>query len=620
MTLLAQYCPSPENEAAFDESIQKAQDRLNVRAPEIESPVLRRLLDVLTAEEPAHVILTGTAGDGKTHICRQVYHELVGDRRKWGDPIVRGRLPQGRDLVIVKDFTELGLDQQIKIVAQLSSLLFSGEPANEVLLIAANEGILTHRTNLRELGDEGQRKLEEFRGKKEWLKRLHMVLNDLLIYGLESRKSIPLHLFNLSCIPATENLARVLHAVLYHEAWGLCQECDLARTEGDHWCPVYENLMRLRRKTVQRRLTQLVEICEYTGEHLTIRHLLMMVSNALVGHALASGPVKAVVSCEHVRGLLGSDLTSMAYFQNIFGANLPRAAKIPPFSVLSSLGVGEETNNRIDDLLVYGDLDEDIAEDYLSAIGSDRRFGLTSRFCEMREQYREESPEDNGAAFLAALVAQRRRLYFEMPEELEERYRYKDLTVYRSAQEYRAEIIEPLNAGRPISEEVLNRLVIGLNRVFVGALTQDTQCILLATSGTTSQARVCDLLIHPLSHNPFEGAGLSVQSAKGGEMGYLLPYLGVSFRGQQIARLELSLARYEFLRRVSEGVLPASFSPELYEDALAFKSQIIHKLELRMAEELQRLPIRVLFVKEDGKVQWNPVDTVGDESGAATRL
>jgi len=167
VTLLAQYCPSPENEAAFDESIHGVEERLRTRAPEVESPILARLLELLSSDFPPHIILTGTAGDGKTHVCRQVYQEFNPDGSKWGTPVVRGRLPADVDLVIVKDFTELGTEQQLKIVAELSSALYGEDDIKKVfliaanVLIAANEGILTSKTNIHDLSQWEQQKLED---------------------------------------------------------------------------------------------------------------------------------------------------------------------------------------------------------------------------------------------------------------------------------------------------------------------------------------------------------------------------------------------------------------------------------------------------------------------------
>jgi len=268
-----------------------------------------------------------------------------------------------------------------------------------------------------------------------------------------------LYVFDLSRIPASRNLKGVLRAILQHEAWETCEGCELASANGDDWCPVFENLQRLRKPTIQNRLTKLATICEYINEHLTMRHLLMMVANALVGHAEAKGPVKAVVCCAEVPRLSKAP-TSAAYFQNIFGANLPRSLKTPPFSILSSLGVGTETNNRIDHLLVYGDLDESRSEDYWLILQHDTRYGLTQSFIQQRQAYREGHEEEAESPFMAALTAQRRRLYFEMPEELEARYRHQDLTVFRSADEYRQQILERLNRDQRVSETVLNRLVI----------------------------------------------------------------------------------------------------------------------------------------------------------------
>jgi hypothetical protein len=615
VTLLAQYCPSPENEAAFDESIHAVEERLGVRAPHVDSPIINTLLGLLTQPAPPHMILTGTAGDGKTHICRQIYQEFSSEGTKWGRPFVRTRLPQGKDLVVVKDFTELGADQQIDLIAELSAALYGDAELDKVFLIAANEGILTSRTNFRELSSSEQAKLRDKLGGKHWVKTFHADLSSALIDGREAIKSGTLRLFDLSRIPAWKNLQSLFEAVLQHEAWGHCEGCESASGDGPTWCPVFENLRRLRRELVQKRLLKLVRICEHTDEHLTMRHLLMMLANSIVGHAGVRRPVKAIVSCEEIPELVAHS-TATAYFQNVFGANLSRSLRTPPFSVLATLGVGSETNNRIDHLLVYGDLDKRVSDDFREVLGSDERFGLTREFTARRNAYREGPPSDEESPFLEDLVAQRRRLFFEMPRSLAERYGHMDLTVFRSADEYEHEIVGRLRADQRVSEDILAGLVIGLNRVFVGALTDDKGKLLLATSGTTSQARVCDLLIHPLSHDPFGDAGVSVIAGRGVDSGWIDPQLAVTFRGNVLSRWRLTLSRYEFLRRVSEGVLPASFSPELYEDVLAFKSQTIRGFEKNIDADLGSLPIRVLSIELDGSVHVQTVEVLGDDSSA----
>ena len=43
---------------------------------------------------------------------------------------------------------------------------------------------------------------------------------------------------------------------------------------------------------------------------------------------------------------------------------------------------------------------------------------------------------------------------------------------------------------------------------------------------------------------------------------------------------DLTPIRYEFLARVAEGALPASFSTECLEDLLAFKAKLLRKAEI----------------------------------------
>ncbi len=60
------------------------------------------------------------------------------------------------------------------------------------------------------------------------------------------------------------------------------------------------------------------------------------------------------------------------------------------------------------------------------------------------------------------------------------------------------------------------------------------------------------------------------------------PQLDVSLApgpGNSVA-FDLTPIRYEFLARVAEGALPASFSNECLEDLLAFKAKLLRKAEV----------------------------------------
>lgn len=606
VTLLAQYCPSAANEAAFDESVQTAAERLGIRPLEVPPSILRLVLELLQRDDPDNVILTGTAGDGKTHICRKVYQHLNNQwERTWGSRIVTTRLPSGKKLVIVKDFTELGDRDQARVLARLSASLFDEDRRyDEVFLIAANEGILMRKTTWNELSDFCKEIVKE-QSSKQWLELLHNELTGMLMEGRSRSSRSNLSVFDLSLSSSADNLEQVLEAVLKHEAWLNCEECS-ARTSGSNrGCPVFENRERLLRPLVQKRLRELVELCEFNNEHLTMRHLLMLVANALVGNSEVKGPVPTVSSCEQIPTILQQDPIYGAYFQNIFGENLPRGQKVRPFSILSDLGVGKEASNRIDNILVYGDLDASKLEDYHRLVSSDQYYGETATFSYLRERYREDEPGETDHAFLHQLTAQRRRLYFEMPDDLIDEYRHNELTVYHSSHEYRNGIIRVLEQGHKVHGKYIDKLVCGLNRVFVGALIEETGCLLLTTSGTTSQARISDVLIYKLPNDPLQQTGLFLEW----DSSLKVPFLVVKYGSNVLARRELTLARYEFLTRIANGALPGSFSAEFYEDVLAFKAQIIRQfLKMIPSDIIAGIPIQLVTAESDGRVSITCVE------------
>ena len=79
---LRKYGPIPRNENMYDESIQRAARRARMRPITFEHPLHKVVLSSFDpSSEPISIVLTGTAGDGKTHLCREVWQKLTGERR-----------------------------------------------------------------------------------------------------------------------------------------------------------------------------------------------------------------------------------------------------------------------------------------------------------------------------------------------------------------------------------------------------------------------------------------------------------------------------------------------------------------------------------------------------------
>jgi len=80
----------------YDERIHSEINRYGIKKSiEIEPVRLRDVIENFKSEKPQNVILTGTAGDGKTYQCRRVWEYFNGNPERWnlGEKIVGIKLP-----------------------------------------------------------------------------------------------------------------------------------------------------------------------------------------------------------------------------------------------------------------------------------------------------------------------------------------------------------------------------------------------------------------------------------------------------------------------------------------------------------------------------------------------
>lgn len=120
ITFLRKYGPIPQNDNMYDESIQRASKRLKFDPITFESPYLEKLQNNLASDTPHSIILTGTAGDGKTYLCRKIWEYLGGDSDEWSSEkkIRRLSLNNGKELVVIKDSSELRKSENIKKIRE----------------------------------------------------------------------------------------------------------------------------------------------------------------------------------------------------------------------------------------------------------------------------------------------------------------------------------------------------------------------------------------------------------------------------------------------------------------------------------------------------------------------
>jgi hypothetical protein len=357
-------------------------------------------------------------------------------------------------------------------------------------------------------------------------------------------------------------------------------------------CPIRYNYELLQKELVQSRLASLFDLCDHIGLHIPLRQILLLLTNAVLGHPDVKDRLMVP---EDVPILLGEGSKSKAsLYNNMFGGNLSETRRqgITIFDYFDRFQIGHETSNRIDNILLYGDTDPILKDYYHDLIESDSFYGADSRFYAAKREYIEGADEKNDISsqeFLQLLISQRRGLFFKIPQDREKELRLWELTVFKFAGEYLSDVISAIKAGTPVKLPILSRLVKGLNRIFTGMLINDDREIVLATSGNYSQAKISRILLERISVRASKGERVHIAYDRDRRLIMLMVQLSPDI----IESLDLTLVRYEFLSRIAEdGALPASFSKECYEDILAFKSQLIAALNRRERINEDNLDIR----------------------------
>ncbi len=564
---LRSYGPTPNNLNLFDEYVAGALSRAKVQPITLTSPHMEAMQQRAASGALGSILIAGTAGDGKTYHCRSLWMSLGGAMKVWSAPdsIKTLDLADGRRAVFVKDLSELS-DEQSDAVLDLLERSVLGEENTKFVVIATNHGQILER--LRDLGIR-QHRVHPLR------KPIQEAF--LLSGGLHER----LALYDLSRTAHRQSLEEVISAVAEHPEWENCQRCAL-QNEG-RICPIFENRNRLMGSIngvrFSDRLGDLVETSRLNGWHLPVRDLLALVSNIILGHPDAK---EDLMSCSEVGRIQSAGTVEKGrLYDNVFGANLPRrrAMDRSVFKAFSTFGIGEETSNGSDGLLVYGADDAKLSEAFKKLVGSDQVYGATATYIAAQQHYLEgdEAARIDGGQenFLSHLAAQRRRLFFTLPEN-EPDYHYWDMTAFRYAGDY-LELAEALFERKAVSETIRARLVRGLNRVMTGLLLENSDRIFVASSGGFTQSRISVLCDTQTTARRQGGLGMAIKLDPQTDRPALDIILGHAPGSG--AQFTLSPVRFEFLCRVAEGALPGSFSNECLEDLLAFKAKLLRKAE-----------------------------------------
>lgn len=614
VAFLASYGPSAASDSLADEHVQMAVARHNVRAIETPAPKLDAMKDALLGEDPCSVILTGTAGDGKTYHIRRFFTDVAsGDPKLWlGKEGVFRTSIRGRPLRVIRDLSQLTEKAKAEEIEGVTRSLL-GEDLETLYLVAANDGQL-----LKFWRDACEREELGVPPSTRYKKVLQL-LTEMLHRDQEVPEDgkLCVRLLNLSRTVTSETLDAVLDSILKHEAWGSgCEQCPQTLSTTNP-CPIRVNRALLMgagpdsSDAFRRCLKQAIRIAALNDQHVPIRQILILTVNILLGDSKKRD--RPMLTCAEARKRAKDlDYARTNPFANAVGLNIrpERRRALTVFSALETFGIGSETNTALDNMLMDG-LRNDMAAklDARDPIYGDVLFRQRLR------QYHDgvkTATELNG--FAAALEAQRRRLFFLMdaPDGVELCSPWR-LTIYHHAGEYLAfeqALASSSPANPALIEMIMGKLVKGINRTLTGMMVEETQRVWLARSiGRSDSASGRFTPFEPIvrkSINPLRlNAVLAPATGR--------PCLQVLLRTRKgpdssSAPLELRPLLFEYLMRVADGSLPSSFSRQCQQEirhfALAASSFIENEY---MQDEKDCPPIYILSVGRDGLIQSRDV-------------
>lgn len=585
---LRAYGPINRVEGMYAETLPAHARKYGVTPLQFEHPYLATLIEALdpAAGRLINVILTGTAGDGKTTLCHELWsrfggaeHRMTGKNRDNYLPLTVETPAGPRQLHFIFEFSgwcpEKGQpwpEDRLDLMNRFVRSVLDPDPT-EYFVIAANDGRLVQAWD--GLPEDAR------------AKALAPIIEELLANDRSRIDGHDLLFLNLSRMSTADIARRALDCVLARPEWA-CLEEEAEDPAFSAASSLTRNYRLLQDPAIRDRLIALAELMDANGLHVPIREVLLLLVNGLLGWSSASAQVATV---DDLRNIAEKEIAyEAALYGNLFGANLTERRR-EGFTVFRHLGgfrIGHETTNLLDNLLIFGANDPNLQADHAAYLSSDAYYSENPEFERLRHIYLEAEDDrtDGAQDFLNALVNERRRLFFRLPEDNDRLDPWR-LCVFPSAGAYRRQVLDPLRSGRPVDPIILQKLVCGLNRIWTGMLAGGLDRLFLSTGLDLSSAKVSDIFLYeiPLRRSP-HGDEVSILQVDGRPVFRIA--LGREGHG---AQFELYLMRYEFLSRVAQGALPSSFSKECNEDVLAFKSQVLSEFYAMVGENSGPLSI-----------------------------
>ena len=607
---LRTYGPVASSDSLCVENLWQTQKQFNVEPIETVAPRADDIRATLLGDRPRNVILTGTAGDGKTYHIRDFLLSSVPEAAaNWpGDEdVLSFTLPSGRELRVIRDLSEISDTEKANELPGVCAALL-GETPNRLYLVAANDGQLLKY--FRDAASGGGPDAER-------AAHLHLRLSEMLRSEASVDETLTLELMNLSRTWDEGVVDRIFEAVLEHKGWDEgCGSCPGLKATNP--CPIRLNRELLRNgaqappSPFRQRIKQTLALAAANDQHVPVRQLLTLVVNVVLGDA--KNPNKPLMDCKtaHERAKQGQ-YGFVNPYDNAVGLNLrpERRRTNRVFSVFEMFAVGQETNNLLDAVLV-----QNKPEAVFKALFDDEPTYGRDLFGPLRSEYFTIA----GAAgldgakhqFAKGLASQRRRAFFRLPDEtfgeLASPWR---LTIFHHGGAY-LRLAKALanNTDRDTVDRTTEHILRGMNRAFTGMMTSDKDRLWLSgTIGKTDEpsGRVATM-------DPLERVGTTTCSVRldcdpvtrRPSLVVMPPRFGDR---TPLSRLDLRPLLFEYLMRVANGSLPASFSRQCQQEIRHFSLVTQTKIDAVLGQaDDERQSVQLLSLGNKGELRGDRLE------------
>ena len=603
----------------------------------------------ITKHESKVVFISGQAGDGKTHFLRKIFIDpnLLNQTSEIWEQYKRDTVfsvsSYGVTFTIVKDFSGIASDDTKlldQVFVPIEEIIEQKNDSPHIVLIAANNGKI----------------LEHFAARAEAKANAkeNSAINSALVNTLESfvllgKGKDKLDNSRIVCFDMAKCMNKklvcdVFKEVINRDDWQKCSECALHSD-----CPIFRNRnMLLNNEVFYERLGQMFELLIDDGAHFTMRNILLLVANTLLGRQ-ASTIKERFYTCKKIKNAKSRSGDwkdkDVSPFDNIFGANFVLKDKITAdtiiFKQLEPLAVGYSTTKLIDNFILFGHDDEilSLASKYQDLVNSpDNVFGYSKKLSELLEELHEseldildksDSDDDlpnSHKDMQKLLLSLRRMVFFTMDSSKESKNLFDPflMTAYKFSQEY-FELKQLLsNENKQLKlNQTIKSILTGCNRVFTSLMVLSQQSSLVVTSNNRlNPTGFCVLYnerLYKINYHDEELDLVNCLKIVDGSLldeptGQLyLAYYGFkddcqsfskeqlkgltaeeimnlflqqnSNQGKLVSYVHLTPKMFNYLMSLTNGVMSISFSDECLKELLTFKSTLEDYLAKRRSSK-----------------------------------